>query len=135
MSKLQKTAVAGFVALGLYLVLGTVAPMFFDCDSVGIHKADSPDGQYRAAIGVRICKDSTQSHVSVVFANIETGSYVRRTLVKDTSITDFKLNWQRSDVVEIIVPSGVDWDDLRGGRSFESIRIEYRNAPHGEFSN
>ncbi len=135
MSKLTKIAVAVFVALGLYLVLGTVGPMFFDCDSAFVHQGDSPDGLYRAIIGVDTCKDSTQNHVWVFFVNIETGSNVRRTLVKDTSISDFKIDWHRSDVVEIIVPSGIDWDDVRGGGSFESVRVEYRNAPQGEFSN
>jgi hypothetical protein len=128
MSKLQKIAVAGFVALVLYLVLGTVGTMFFDCDSVGIHKADSPDGRYRAAIGVETCKDSTQNGVWVFFANIETGSNVRRTLVKDTSITDFELNWQGNDELEISVPSGVDWGYLRGPSNFERVRVEYRKA-------
>ena len=117
------------------MVLGTVAPMFFDCDSVGLQKAISPDEQYRAAIGVRTCKDTTQNGVYLYFSNLETGSYVRRTLVKDTSITDFELNWQGNDELEIIVPRGVDWDDIRGGRSFESVRVEYQNAPHGELSN
>lgn len=135
MSKSKKFALGGLAALGLILVFGTVGPLFFNCDSEYIHKADSPDGQYRAVIGVATCKDSTRDGVWVFFINIETGSNVRSTLVKDTSIRDFKLNWQGSDVVQIIVPSGVDWDDLRGGTSFESVRVEYRNAPQGDSFN
>lgn len=127
MSKLQKIAVAGFVALGLYLVLGTVGPMFFDCDSVGLHKADSPDGQYRAAIGVETCKDSIQDSVWLFFSNLETGAYVRSKLINDTSITDFELNWQGNDELEIIVPSGV-LGYLRGQSNFERVRVEYREA-------
>lgn len=135
MSKLKISALVIISALGLYLLFGAVGQSLFNCDNVGIHKAESPDGQYRAAIVVSTCKDSTRNGVWVFFANIETGSNVRRTLVKDTSITDFKVNWEGSNVVEIIVPSGVDWDDLRGGHSFESVRVEYRNVPHDDSSN
>lgn len=135
MSKPQKLALGGFVVVGLILVLGTVVPMLFDCQSEYIHKADSPDGQYRAVIGVSTCKDSTRDGVWVFFVNIETGSNVQSTLIKDTSITDFVINWTGSDELEITVPSGVDWDDLGGRTSFESVRVEYRNTPHGDFSN
>lgn len=129
MSKLQKIAVAGFVALVLYLVLGTVGPMFFDCKSAGVQYSDSPDGQYRAAISVRTCKDSIKDGVWLFFSNLETGSNVRSTLIKDTSITDFELNWQGNDELEIIVPSDVDWGYLRGRSNFERVRVEYRKAP------
>lgn len=128
MSKLQKIAVAGFVALVLYLVLGTVVPMFFDCENVGVQYSDSPDGQYRAAIGVETCKDPTQDGVFLFLANLETGSRVQNTLIQDTSITDFALNWQGNDELEITVPSGVDSGDLRGRSSFERVRVEYRKA-------
>ena len=117
------------------MILGTVGPSFFNCESELIDKADSPDGQYRVVIGVARCKDSTRDGVWLSFFNIETGSNVRGTLVKDTSITDFRINWQRSDVVEIVVPSGFDWGDLRGASSFESVRVDYRYASHGDFSN
>ena len=135
MSKIRKLALGGFAALALILVLGTVGPMFFNCENAFIDKADSPDGQYRAVIGVATCKDSTRNGVWLHLFNIETGSNVRRTLVKDTSITDFELIWRGSDVVEIIIPGVVDWDDARGWGSFESVRVEYRRASHGDFSN
>ena len=135
MSKLKLSALVVISALGLYLLFGAVGQSLFNCDNVGIHQAESPDGQYRAAIVVSTCKDSTRNGVYLYFSNLETGSYVRRTLVKDTSITNFELNWQGNDEFEIIIPSGVDWDDIRSGRSFEGVRVEYRNAPHGEFSN
>lgn len=128
MSKLQKIAVAGFVALLLYLVLGTVVPMFFDCEIVGVQHSDSPDGQYRAAIGVEMCKDSTKDGVFLFFANLETGSRAQNTLIQDTTITDFELNWQGNDELEITVPSGVDSGDLRGRSNFERVRVEYRKA-------
>ena len=136
MSDLQKKfALAAIAAFGLYLILGTVAPMFFDCESVLLQKADSPDGQYRVTIGLETCKDSTQNSIWLFFYNLETDSNVRGTLVKDTSITDFELNWKGNDELEITVPSNFDWDDLRGRTSFESIRVEYRYAPHDDFSN
>ena len=116
------------MALGLYLFFGMVGPLLFDCHSVGLHKADSPDGQYRAAIGVETCKNSIQDGVWLFFSNLETGSNVRSTLIKDTSITDFELNWQGNDELEIIVPSGVDWGYLRGQSNFERVRVEYRKA-------
>jgi len=128
MSKLQKFALGAISAVGLYLFIGMVIPLLFDCDSVGLHKADSPDGQYRAAIGVETCKDSIQDSVWVFFSNLETGSNVRSTLIKDTSITDFELNWQGNDELEITVPSGVDWGYLRGPGSFERVKVEYRKA-------
>ena len=109
--------------------------MFFDCESQYLHNADSPDGQYRAVIGVSTCKDSTRDGVWVFFVNIETGSNVRSTLIKDPSITGFGLNWTGSDELKITVPRGVDWDDLGGRTSFEGVRVEYLNAPHGDFSN
>ena len=114
------------MAVGLVLFIGTVGPMLFDCDSVGLHRSDSPDGQYRVAIGVQTCKDSTQNAVWLFFYNMETGSNVRSTLIKDTSITDFEVTWQGNDALKITVPTGVDLDDLRGRSSFESVRIEYR---------
>ena len=128
MSKLQKAGLGAIVALGLYLFIGTVSPLFFDCDRVGLHFADSPDGQYRAGIVVETCKDSTQNGVWLFFSNLETGSNVQSTLIKGTSITDFELDWRGNDELEITVPSGVDWDDLRGRSSFESVRVEYRQA-------
>lgn len=118
-----------FVALGLILVLGTVGPMLFDCESVGLQQADSPDGQYRVTIGLEACKDSTQDNIWLFFYNLETDSNVRGTLIKDTSITDFELNWKGNDELEITVPGSVDWGDLRGLTSFESVSVEYRNAP------
>jgi hypothetical protein len=131
MSKLQKFALGAILALGLYLFIGTVIPFLFDCDSVGLQKADSPDGQYRAAIGVDTCRDSVQDGVWLFFSNLETGSNVRSTLINDTSITDFELNWQGNDKIEIIVPSGV-LSYLRGQSNFERVRVEYREAPIGE---
>ena len=127
MGKPQKQfALTALAALGLYLLIGTVAPLFFDCDKVLLHEADSPDGQYRATILLETCKDSTQNGVWLFFLNLETGSNVRNTLIKDTSITDFELNWKGDDELEITVPSRVDWGDLRGRTSFESVRVEYR---------
>ncbi len=128
MSKLQTLALGAISALGLYLLIGMVIPLLFDCDSVGLHKADSPNGQYRAAIGVETCKDSIQDSVWLFFRNLETGSNVRGTLTKDTSITDFELHWQGNDELEIIVPSGVDWGYLRGRSNFEGVRVEYRKS-------
>ena len=128
MSKLQKFALGAGVALALYLFIGTVGQLFFDCESAFLHKADSPDGQYRAAIGVRTCKDSIKDGVWLFFSNLETGSNVRSTLIKDASITDFELNWQGNDELEIIVPSEIDWGYLRGRSHFERVRVEYRKA-------
>jgi len=131
---MRKLALGGFVALALILILGRVGPMFNNCDNAFIDKADSPDGQYRAVIGVATCKDSTRNGVWLHLFNIETGSNVGRTLSEDTSITDFELIWRGSDVVEIIIPR-VYWGDVRGWGSFESVRVEYRFASHGDFSN
>ena len=126
MSKLEQSALVVISALGLYLLFGAVGQLLFDCGSVGLQQADSPDGQYRATIGLETCKDSTQNEVWLFFVNLETGSNVRNTLIKDTSVTGFELNWRRNDELEITVPSRVDWDDLRGRTSFESVRVDYR---------
>ena len=135
MSKQKISVLVVISALGLYLLFGAVGQQLFDCGNVGLQNVDSPDGQYRATIGLRTCKDSTRNGVWVSIFNIETGSNLRRTIVKDTSITDFNLNWQGSDVVEIILPGGVDWDDVRGWGSFEQVRVEYRFAPPDNSSN
>lgn len=135
MSKLEKSALVVISAVGLYLLFGAVGQSLFDCGNAGLQSADSPDGQYRATIGLRTCKDSTSDEVWLFFFNLETGSNVRSTLIKDTSVTGFELNWRGNDELEITVPSIVDWDDLRGRTSFDSVRVEYRNAPNGDFSN
>lgn len=126
MSKLEKSALVVISALGLYLLFGAVGQLLFDCGNVGLQSADSPDGQYRATIGLRTCKDLTQDEVWLFFVNLETGSNVRSALIIDTSVTGFELNWRRNDELEIVVPSSVDWDDLRGRTSFESVRVDYR---------
>ncbi|MCP4941437.1 MAG: hypothetical protein GY924_05590 [Planctomycetaceae bacterium] len=126
MSKQKKSVLVLISAVGLYLLFGVVGQQLFDCGNVGLQDADSPDGQYRATIGLRTCKDSTRDEVWLSFMNLETGSNVRSALIKDTSVTGFELNWHGNNELEITVPSSVDWGDLRGQTSFESVRVEYR---------
>lgn len=128
MSKPQKLAIGAVAVLGLYFIFGQVGQSLFNCQSIGLQKSVSPDGQYRAAIGVESCKDSSRDGVFLLLANLETGANVQRILIRDTSLTDFELDWRWKDELEVTVPSGIDWDDLRLWGTFENVEVEFRKA-------
>ena len=129
MSKPQNLALGAIAAIiGLYLIFGQAGQSLFNCQSISLQKTESPDGHYRAVIGEKNCKDSSRNGVFLFLVNLETGANVERILIQDTTLTDFELNWRWKDELEVTVPSGIDWDDLRLWGTFESVKVEFRKA-------